>query len=362
MKTNYRKGEKMKPYRVAVIGCGTIANSAHLPALGRRQDIEIAYCIDLIKERAEKAAQQYGGENACADYREALADKTVDAIMVLTPNYAHYTVTIDALRAGKHVFCEKPITVDYKLSKEMADEAKKHNRILHIGVCNRYNRTVEIIRDYIRRGVLGEVYHVFGSYRNHRSIPGLGGYFTTKAESGGGVLIDWGVHFIDLILYALGQPKVTNVSANCYNKLGKNIGEYTYKDMWAGPPRPEGTCDVEEFVSSYIRTESCAMTLIGAWAQNIGENEMFIDFMGDKAGIRMDYYGKFKLYTAKNGVLYTETPDYIKPDMYAVEQDDFLRSTRTGEVTRGNIANVLQTAEVMGKIYLSGEQNKEVSL
>ena len=123
---------------VAVVGCGRIANLAHLPALSKIEDARIKYACDLIKEKAEKAKEDFPKiENVITDYKVALEDPEVEVVYVLTPNYAHYTVTMDALRAGKHVFCEKPITVSYKLSCEMAEEAEKQGKLLNIGVCNR---------------------------------------------------------------------------------------------------------------------------------------------------------------------------------------------------------------------------------
>ncbi|MDR3191807.1 MAG: Gfo/Idh/MocA family oxidoreductase, partial [Treponema sp.] len=207
--------EKMK---IAVIGCGKIANGAHLPALSVMPDVEIKYAVDLIGERAGAAKEKYGAIETAGDYKIALEDREVEAVFVLTPNYSHYTISMDALRAGKHVFCEKPITNNYALSKEMAEEAKKRNRVLNIGVCNRYHKSVELIKAYVEKGKLGELYHIYCSFRSFRSIPGLGGAFTSKEKSGGGVLIDWGIHFLDLILYITGV-KIRTVSANTYNKL-----------------------------------------------------------------------------------------------------------------------------------------------
>ena len=186
---------------IAVIGCGRIANTQHFKALSEMEDVRIKYACDLIKEKAEQSKKDFPKiENVITDYKIALEDPEVDAVYVLTPNFAHYTVTMDALKAGKHVFCEKPITINYKLSCEMAEAAKKYNKIVNIGVVNRYNKSVEMLEEMNREGKFGKLYHVYCSFRAFRSIPGLGGAFTTKAESGGGVLVDWGVHFIDLIL------------------------------------------------------------------------------------------------------------------------------------------------------------------
>ena len=137
---------------IAVIGCGRIANMAHFPALAKMDNVRVKYACDIIKEKAEKIKAEYPFvENVITDYKEALADSEVDAVFVLTPNYAHYEITMDALKAGKDVMCEKPVTVNYDLSCEMAKEAEKQGRILNIGVCNRYNKSVEMLEELNRQ-------------------------------------------------------------------------------------------------------------------------------------------------------------------------------------------------------------------
>ena len=203
---------------IGIIGCGRIAKNAHFPAFEKIEDIRIKYACDLILEKAQAMKDKYPAiEQVITDYKVALADPEVEAVYVLTPNYAHYTVTMDALRAGKHVFCEKPITVNYKLSCEMAEEANKKGLMLNIGVCNRYHKSVEMLEQLNREGKFGKLYHVYCSFRSFRSIPGLGGAFTNKEQSGGGVLIDWGVHFLDLILYILGGAKLQTLTCDAYS-------------------------------------------------------------------------------------------------------------------------------------------------
>ena len=184
---------------IAVIGCGRISEGAHFPAFAQMDNIRVKYACDLIESKAAEKKEKYPFvEQVITDYHVALNDPEVDAVWVLTPNYAHYTVTMDALNAGKHVFCEKPITVSYALSVEMANKAKEVGKLLNIGVCNRYQKSVETLREWVKEGKFGDLYHVYCSFRSFRSIPGLGGAFTTKSQSGGGVLIDWGIHFLDL--------------------------------------------------------------------------------------------------------------------------------------------------------------------
>ena len=175
----------MEKIKVAVIGCGTIANSAHIPAYMKNDKAEIRYFCDIIPERAAAAVEKYGVGRAVADYHEVLADPEVEAVSVCTPNFMHSVIAVDALEAGKNVLCEKPAARILPEAKRMLEACDRTGRILNIGVCNRFHDSVMRIREYIDEGRLGEVYHVYASFRNHRSIPGLGGAFTTKAIAGG---------------------------------------------------------------------------------------------------------------------------------------------------------------------------------
>jgi len=352
----------MEKIKVAVIGCGTIANSAHIPAYVKNEKAEIKYFCDIIPERADAAVEKYGVGKAVYDYKEVLADPEIQAVSICTPNFMHSVIAVDALEAGKNVLSEKPAARTLPEAQRMLDACNRTGKILNIGVCNRFHDSVTRIKQYIDEGRLGEVYHVYASFRAHRSIPGLGGAFTTKAIAGGGALIDWGVHFIDLILYCVGDPKPLTVSGTAFCKLGKDMRAYTYKSMWAGPPDFNGTYDVDDSVVGVVRTQGPVISLNGAWAQNIGKSEMFIDFMGDKAGIRLDYGGHFTLYTAEHGALVEYTPDFEIENMYEKEIDDFLDCVRDDKRNRADIHKVIHSSEIMQALYDSSDLGHEVEV
>ena len=350
---------------IAVIGCGRIARLAHLPAFSDMDDIRVKYACDLLLDKAEALKTDFPKiEKVITDYKVALADPEVEAVYVLTPNYSHYTITMDALRAGKHVFCEKPITVNYKLSCEMAKEANKRNLMLNIGVCNRHHRSVEKLAEMYKEGKFGNIYHVYCSFRAYRSIPGLGGAFTTKEQSGGGVLIDWGVHFLDLILYILGGAKLKTVTCNAYNEMAKDMKSYNYTgyDMWAEDTADieNGTNDVDDFITGYIRTDKASISFNGAWAQNIATPEMFIDFLGDKGGARLDYGGNFTFWDG--ATLKEERSDNELPGMQAREDRAFFTSIDTGVKDKNHIDFVLESARLLDVLYQSSAKNKELKL
>lgn len=349
---------------IAIIGCGRIAYNVHFPALSNIEDIKIKYACDLIVEKAQAMKDQYPNlvENVITDYKVALNDPEVDMVYVLTPNYSHYTITMDALKAGKHVLCEKPITVNYELSLEMANEANKQGKMLNIGVCNRYNKSIEMLEQWIKEGKFGNIYHVYCSFRSFRNIPGLGGSFTNKKESGGGVLIDWGVHFLDLILYVLGGAKLINVTCDAYSEMAKDMKSYKYKGMWAEETADfeNGVNDVDDFITGYVRTDKASISFNGAWAQNIDKTEMFVDFLGDKGGARLDYGGKFTFYDG--ATLETIEPEYDIPNMYEAESRAFIEACNTGVKCRSHIDNILESAKLLDVLYKSAEIKKEIEL
>ncbi len=352
----------MRKIKVAVIGCGTIANNSHIPSYLANEKAEIKYFCDIIPERAQNAVEKYGCGQAIEDYMIALHDPEIEAISVCTPNNCHSTITIDALERGKNVLCEKPAARTYEEAVRMEERQNKYGKVLNIGVVNRFNNAVNKIKAMIEQGELGEIFHVYASFRSHRSIPGLGGDFTTKAVAGGGVLIDWGVHFLDIIMYCCGDPQPVSVSSEQFSKLGNDIDNYTYVSMWAGPHKPGGTYDVEESIVGVVRTEGPVVSFQGAWAQNIGVNEMYIDFMGDKGGIRLQYGKDFVKFGAIDGMLTETKYNFSSRNMFQNEIDAFLDCIDSGEKLPSNIDTVIVTAKLMDAIYRSAEEHKEITL
>lgn len=354
-----------KKLNVAIIGCGSIANCAHIPNYLKLDNVEIKYFCDIIPERADKAVEKYGCGTAVYNYKELLGHDDIDIVSVCTHNDFHAPISIDFMRDGKDVLCEKPAARTVEEAIEMQKVAHETGRLLSIGVVNRFCDTVNHIKKLISDGELGEVYQVYVSFRAHRSIPGLGGDFTTKSKSGGGVLIDWGVHYLDLTLYCLGEPKPLTCSGEAYSKLGTPMEDYVCKTMWASDSTDmsNGTFDVDDFVTGFIRTTGASITFNGAWAQNIGEHETFIDFIGTKAGVRMQYGGKFTMYSTKNGMLTKINPDYESTGFdYFAEVKSFVNSVITREPNQAYIDKAIVTSQILDAVYRSSEAHKEVTI
>ncbi len=348
--------------KVAVIGCGSIANAAHIPGYMKNEEAQIKYFCDIIPERAKQAVREHGCGIAVTDYHDILNDPEVEAVSVCLPNHLHAPVSIECLRAGKHVLCEKPIARTYKEAQEMQKVQHETGKILNIGVVNRFNDSVRRVKKMIDEGRLGDVYHVYVSFRAHRSIPGLGGAFTTKAIAGGGALIDWGVHYLDIVMFCCGDPTPLTVTGEAFSRLGKDMSAYTYTNMWAEPHIEGGTYDVDDSITALIRTKGPVISVHGAWAQNIGEEERYIDFMGDKAGIRLQYGQGFTLFTTEDGALVTYKPEFTMTNMFQNEIDAFVRCVKTGEKLPSHIDTVMPTARMMQAIYDSSDAKREIVL
>ena len=145
--------------KIGIIGCGTIANNAHIPSYMNNAKAEIKYFCDIIPQRAEAAVKKYNCGIAVTDHKEVLSDPEIEAVSICTPNKAHSEIAIEALNAGKHVLCEKPAARVYSEALKMQEAQHKTGKILNIGVVNRFNMGVNKLKELIDQGELGEIYH-----------------------------------------------------------------------------------------------------------------------------------------------------------------------------------------------------------
>ncbi|MBR6790836.1 MAG: Gfo/Idh/MocA family oxidoreductase, partial [Oscillospiraceae bacterium] len=195
--------------RVGIIGCGGIANGKHLPslkALAAEGKVEIVAFCDLVEERAKKAAAEYGTPDAkvYTDYKELLKDKDIEVVHVLTPNREHADISIDALYAGKHVMCEKPMAKTAADARRMYEAAKATGKKLTIGYQHRQKPESIYAKQYIDSGALGEIYYANCLAIRRRGTPNWGVFLDEEAQ-GGGPIIDIATHSLDLTLYLMNN-------------------------------------------------------------------------------------------------------------------------------------------------------------
>ncbi len=206
--------------RIGIIGCGGIANGKHMPSLAQVEGVQMVAFCDLILEKAEKAAAKFGTPDAkvYTDYKELLKDETIEVVHVLTPNRAHADITVDALHAGKHVMCEKPMAKTAADAKRMLDAAKETGKKLTIGYQHRQKVQSQYAKQYIDTGALGEIYYANCYAIRRRGTPNWG-VFLNEYEQGGGPIIDIATHSLDLTLYLMNNYEPAMVLGKTHKRL-----------------------------------------------------------------------------------------------------------------------------------------------
>jgi predicted dehydrogenase len=271
--------------KAAIVGCGGIANQKHFPALSLLKDeVEIVYFCDIIEERAVKARKEFGspGAKVSTDYKELLKDAAIDVVYVLTPNVSHSPITCDALEAGKHVMCEKPMAINYAEGKKMADAAKRMGKKLTIGYQNRFRRDSRELFARSRDGELGDIYFAKAHAVRRRMVP-TWGVFPDKSKQGGGPLIDIGTHALDLTLWFMNNYDPQSVLGQTFQKLK----DYPEGNVF-GPWDP-ATFETEDSAFGLIKMKNgAAIFLEASWALNvINAKEAQVTLCGTKAGAEM---------------------------------------------------------------------------
>jgi len=290
----------MGKLKIGVIGTGGIAN-CHIESYLKNPNVEVYALCDINEQRVKEKGAKYGVTRLYTDKDEMLKLPELDAVSVTTWNSAHAECAIAALNAGKHVICEKPMAMNAQEAQAMADAAKKNNKLLMIGFVRRFGNDCDILKDFVDSGYFGDIYYAKATYLRRNGNPG--GWFADKSRSGGGPLIDLGVHVIDLARYLMGCPKPVSVYAATYQKLFDRPGVkdsvgYSASDIAKG----KHICDVEDFASALIRFDNGAVIALEAsFALNIKDNVGDIQLMGTKAGARLD--PELQIFTEQNGYM-----------------------------------------------------------
>jgi predicted dehydrogenase len=289
--------------KVAIIGCGGIANGKHLPSLSKLKNVELVAFCDVLIDRAEKAAAEYGVVNAniYEDFRELLQNEDIEVVHVLTPNDSHAEISIAALDAGKHVMCEKPMAKTSAEARQMLEAAKRSGKKLTIGYNNRFRPDSQHLHKLCERGDLGEVYYAKAHAIRRRAVP-TWGVFLDEEKQGGGPLIDIGTHALDLTLWMMNNYKPKSVLGTTYHKLSQKKDA---ANAW-GPWDPE-KFTVEDSAFGFITMENGAtIVLESSWALNsLDVDEAKCSLSGTeggadmKDGLRINGEDFGKLYTNK---------------------------------------------------------------
>lgn len=355
-----------KKLRLGIIGCGGIANGKHMPALKKIDEVEMVAFCDIIKERAEKAAEEYGvpGAKVYEDYNEMLKNENLDVVHVCTPNNIHAPASVAAMEAGCHVMCEKPMAKNVEQAQQMLDAQKRTGKKLTIGYQNRFTPENLYLHEACQNGDLGDIYYAEAEAIRRRAVPTWGVFIDEEAQ-GGGPLIDIGTHALDLTLWHMNNYEVKSVKGSVYRKLADQTRTGNAWGDWD----PE-KYTAEDSAFGFVTMKNGATIIVkSSWAINLAEpREAMCMLAGTKAGadchdglrINKVQYGKQileKVDCKSAGVAFYSGESTSAPDVEARQWIDAILND-TEPTTKPEQAFVV--TKVLEAIYESAKTGKEI--
>ena len=350
----------MAKIKVAIIGVGNISNE-HIQGYLRNPDVELYAFCDINEVQLKKQGEKYGISRLYTDMNEMLALKEIDAVSVCTWNAAHAPCAIAALNAGKHVLCEKPMAINKEQAMEMQAAAEKNGKLLMIGFVRRFGNDCAVVQDFVENDFFGELYYAKATYLRRKGNPG--GWFGNKALSGGGPLIDLGVHVIDLVRYLMGKPKAVSVYGATFHKLGDRRHIKDKLSYTSTGRSGEDICDVEDLASGMIRFDNGAVLHAEAsFSLNIKNPEGKIELFGTKAGAKLD--PELELYAEENGYMTNMTltaPTALSfENLFKNETDHFISCVKGECECKAPAEDGVELMAILDALYESARTGHEV--
>ncbi len=353
--------------KIGIIGCGGIANGKHMPSLSKVEGAQMVAFCDLIVERAERARAQYGTPDAkvYTDYHELLADPEIEVVHVLTPNRSHADISIDALHAGKHVMCEKPMAKTAADARRMVEAARETGKKLTIGYQHRQKAPSRYAKAYIEDGELGEIYYANCYAIRRRGTPNWG-VFLNEYEQGGGPIIDIATHSLDLTLYLMNNYEPAMVLGRTHKCLEHPEAGNIWGDNGVS------TTPLEEAASALIVMKNGATILLEtSWALNTDTpiEEGSCRLCGTRAGlsiinnelkvnrILMDRQFDTTVGLGAGGVAFYEGSEAPAPVM---EQQQWIDSIRNGTEPTVLPEQACVVSQILEAIYVSSKTGEAV--
>ncbi len=339
--------------QVGVIGAGGISGM-HMGGYQASPHAELLAVCDTDVKRAEARAAEFGIPHVFDSAEKLLRLKQIDAVSICTPNHDHKRSTLKALRAGKHVLCEKPIAMNAREGRQMVDAARKARRILQIGLNNRFQPEVQFAKKLIEAGKIGTPYYARSLSIRRRGVPSWG-VFGRKELQGGGALIDIGVHAIDFTWYMMGCPRPLAVCGQTYRTIGDQPGHVGRFGPW-----DYKTYTVEDFAVALVRFAGGATMMVeSAFCVNLPDDVFGGHVVGDKGGVST---GPLKVMLELNGHLTDCTPNDLPRGVktHHVSVMEFVNSIVKRKASLIPGAQALWVQKIIDGIYASSQARREV--
>ncbi|MBN1936800.1 MAG: Gfo/Idh/MocA family oxidoreductase [Anaerolineae bacterium] len=348
--------------RIGVIGVGQIGKH-HLNTYQKIEGAQIAAAADINEAELNRVGETYGIADRYTNFRDLLARDDIQAVDVCLHNNFHMPVTVAALKAGKDVYCEKPMAGAYIDAERMYNTAQKLGRKLSIQLSTLYAKETKAARWLIDNGYLGHVYHARSAGFRRRGRPFVDGYgspsFVQKHNSAGGAMYDMGVYHIAQMLYLLGNPQVERVTGKTYQEVDMDEGRKTSSGY-----------NVEELGLGFVRLAgNISLDIIESWAILLDKFEGSV-VVGSKGGVRLDPFGYFhsvgdldmNATTNLDGFMYRVHNVQGVGDEYDGPQQHWIAALQGRVELLPTAELALNTMLISEGIYLSEKLGREVTV
>lgn len=347
--------------KYALIGAGGNAEKKHIHGYLGLADVEVAAICDIDVSKAARMAEKYNVPQVYKDYKDMFEKERPDIVSIVTPNFLHAEITEYALSQGAHVHCEKPLSISREEARRILAARDRSGKRVMIGLNNRFTNEAVFLKKWIDEGNLGHIYSAKAGWIRRCGIPGRGTWFTDKARSGGGVMIDLGAHYLDLALYFLGSPKVSyaagSIHQNFVHTTARNRNGYKGIDG--------GLFNVEDAAIGYLGLYGGAcLSFDFSWASNIEEDRFYVELMGTKGGASL-VNGTLKLFGESSDICLDIAPKLkLNPNLQLMNEFrhfvDCIKDERKPLIAPAD--DGLYFAEIVDAFYESAETGAPVTL
>jgi predicted dehydrogenase len=333
----------MDKSKIGVIGLGGVAQLVHLPNLSKLPNAELISVCEVNKSRLMTIAEKFSIKERYSNYNEMLEKSQMDAVIIATPTSTHADIAVDCLEAGKDILVEKPLARTYQEAKRIVDSAKKNKRKLMVGMNLRYRPDTMLLRSFINSNEIGDPFYVKCGWIRKQSSSEK--WFTKKEESGGGVIIDLGIHLLDLALWLLQYPEIASVSTQNFHHYTKNVEDTS--------------------ISCIKSKNSAVINLEVSWSLPVEKDHFFLDVYGTKGSFSSN---PFRLYKKVQNDYINLTPTQVdNPTVlfkksYLNELKSFVGAIKGLNPVFSPGEEALQRMRIIEAMYESADKKHEIKL
>lgn len=344
----------LEQINVGLVGAGWPAQQ-HIKGYQKLDGVKVLALCDINEELLNKIADEYNIPKRFTRYEDMVALDELHAISICTPNYLHVPQAIEALKSGKHVLCEKPLSINAKEAEKITEHLLKAEKVFMIAQVMRFSNEAQYLKRLIDKNELGKIYYGKAKYLRRSGIPGIGTWFTTKELSGGGCMIDCGVHVLDLIWWLMGCPEPVEAFGVTYAEFGpKGLRD------WSGSISKTKTFDVEDLAIGMIKFENGATLFLEvSWALNTKEEGSGMSLFGTEGGAELPSLSIVKYIDGYPNIIKPEIP---QNNTFEEETKHFIDCMRNNKKPIVPLEQGITVMKMMDGIYKSASLGKSVPI